>query len=241
MVSFSQYVGLLSAGNDGGGKGGDVLVEEPKSSGSFFRRSPSAPVLASKYGDLTLLSLPTVDPRARVPVMSPTSFSLIVITTLGGLETTKDYVKFMRKVDSGNRQELSKMLNIADVINSSKEKIKNLQNGIEKACHDLLLENNFNWRSSLKVKGQGHLAITESLAELLSHQKDLSGYFNEKKAGEKLDTEKFGRSLEAVLLNCRAILKEISEEESSLKELRELACVKKEVNHFTYTWDNCDF
>jgi hypothetical protein len=47
--------------------------------------------------------------------------------------------------------------------------------------------------------------------------------------------------LEAVLLNCRAILKEISEEESSLKELRELACVKEEANHFTYTWDNCDF
>jgi hypothetical protein len=177
VVSFSQYVGLLSAGNDGGGKGGDVLVEEPKSSGSFFRRSPSAPVLAK----LTVLSLPTVDPRARAPVMSPTSFSLVVITNLGGLETTNDYVKFMRKVDSGNRQELSKKLNIADVINSSKEKIKNLQNGIKKAYHDLLLENNFNWRSSLKVKGQGHLAITESLAELLSHQKDLSGYFNEKK------------------------------------------------------------
>jgi len=220
---------------------GGVLVEASRAakSGSPLRRCWSTPVMDNEYpgGQFSLkpLELPASSSSAssRVPAMSPTSFSTVVIATLTVLKTTDDYVGFMGKVDPNNRAALSKMLNIDGVIETSQKEIKRLQDSIDKACHDVLDENGFNWGS---VKGQGYLAIAEGVAQFLKSSKNLAENFN-----VPLNTEVFGRLLGDTLLKCQITLKEISKEKTSLKNLRELACKQKRVEPQTYSWNACDF
>ena len=231
VVAFiSQGTAFLSASEREGG----VLVAVPKD--SPLRRCQSTPVMPREYPEIQFPLRPLVLPSSSsssMPAMSPTSFSTVVIATLTVLKTTDDYVGFMGKVDPNNRAALSKMLNIDGVIETSQKEIKRLQDSIDKACHDVLDENGFNWGS---VKGQGYLAIAEDVAQFLKSSKNLAENFN-----VPLNTEVFGRLLGDTLLKCQITLEEISKEKASLKNLRELACKQKRVEPQTYSWNACDF
>ncbi len=238
MAFLSQGTAFLSAsGRDGG-----VLVAVPRDV-SPPRRCRSTPVLYREYPEIPflppLLALPDSSsslPEIPPPAMSPTSFSQVVIGTCKDLNTTDDYVKFMRKVDPSNRKALSEILNIDGVITASQEKTTSLQGYIDRACHEVLYKNDFNWKSDVGPRRQGYLAIAEGVMKLLNTQKILAEHFN-----VSLNIEEFSKLLEGTLLKCQEISKEISKEEASLEELRELTGRKKVIKASGYEWNNSDF